>query len=258
MIKFFRKIRYNLMSENKTSKYFKYAIGEIILVVIGILIALQINNWNEKRKENRQEIAILKSLQNDIKSDLRDLDFSIEFKKTMVKEYSNCLAILTDKKEGTKEEFLKDFRTILQVGGVTLNATTFNNLQNNGELKLIKNKTLADSIVGYYNTDYKGWETSLRDYTRHNFAPYLLEFDYTPTIEMKFIDPQLQPFVENFTESLGDYKKEEQPLEVYKSNYMIINMLRFKIRNVLGLLAAYNRQYKYANLIHESIEKQIN
>ncbi|NNC44454.1 MAG: hypothetical protein HKN99_01055 [Winogradskyella sp.] len=55
MIKFFRKIRYNLMEQNKTGKYFKYAIGEIILVVIGILIALQINNWNEQRKEKQQE-----------------------------------------------------------------------------------------------------------------------------------------------------------------------------------------------------------
>ena len=51
MIKFFRKIRQNLIIENKTSKYFKYAIGEIILVVIGILIALQINNWNENRNK---------------------------------------------------------------------------------------------------------------------------------------------------------------------------------------------------------------
>ena len=50
MIKFFRNIRKNLVAENKTSKYFKYAIGEIVLVVIGILIALQINNWNESRK----------------------------------------------------------------------------------------------------------------------------------------------------------------------------------------------------------------
>ena len=50
MIKFFRKIRYNLMEQNKTGKYFKYAIGEIILVVIGILIALSINNWNEAKK----------------------------------------------------------------------------------------------------------------------------------------------------------------------------------------------------------------
>ena len=48
MIKFFRKIRQNLLMENKTGKYFKYAIGEIVLVVIGILIALQINTWNQK------------------------------------------------------------------------------------------------------------------------------------------------------------------------------------------------------------------
>jgi hypothetical protein len=53
MIKLFKKIRQNLLLENKTSKYFKYAIGEIVLVVIGILIALQINNWNENKKSLR-------------------------------------------------------------------------------------------------------------------------------------------------------------------------------------------------------------
>ena len=59
MIKFFRKIRYNLMEQNKTAKYLKYAIGEIVLVVIGILIALQINNWNENRKSDIFENEIL-------------------------------------------------------------------------------------------------------------------------------------------------------------------------------------------------------
>ena len=59
MIKFFRHIRQNLIMENKTSKYFKYAIGEIVLVVIGILIALQINNWNENRKNNLWEQQFL-------------------------------------------------------------------------------------------------------------------------------------------------------------------------------------------------------
>ena len=53
MIKFFRNIRQNLLIENKTGKYLKYAIGEIFLVVIGILIALQINNWNEDRKNQK-------------------------------------------------------------------------------------------------------------------------------------------------------------------------------------------------------------
>ena len=56
MIKFFRHIRKNLLMENKTSKYFKYAIGEIVLVVIGILIALQINNWNDRRLLGESEI----------------------------------------------------------------------------------------------------------------------------------------------------------------------------------------------------------
>ena len=66
MIKFFRKIRYNLMSENKTGKYLKYAIGEIVLVVIGILITLQINNWNEINKEIEHEKVYLKNLKEDL------------------------------------------------------------------------------------------------------------------------------------------------------------------------------------------------
>jgi len=59
MIKFFQKIRQNLLSEGKTGKYLKYALGEIILVVIGILIALQINNWNENRKNRNLERVVL-------------------------------------------------------------------------------------------------------------------------------------------------------------------------------------------------------
>lgn len=70
MIKFFRKIRQNLLSEGKTGKYLKYAIGEIILVVIGILLALQLNNLNESKKERIYEIKMLNevklALQNDI------------------------------------------------------------------------------------------------------------------------------------------------------------------------------------------------
>lgn len=56
MFKFFRHIRQQLVSEGKTAKYFKYTIGEIALVVIGILIALQINNWNEDRKANFNQL----------------------------------------------------------------------------------------------------------------------------------------------------------------------------------------------------------
>lgn len=70
MIKFFRHIRQTLIMENKTGKYLKYAIGEIVLVVIGILIALQINNWNELRKEAIYERKILIEIQNSLQKDL--------------------------------------------------------------------------------------------------------------------------------------------------------------------------------------------
>ena len=79
MIKFFRHIRKNLLSEGKTGKYFKYAIGEIVLVVIGILIALQINNWNQNRLKGEKEIQILKSFVTQFQNDVSQLDESLEF-----------------------------------------------------------------------------------------------------------------------------------------------------------------------------------
>ena len=60
--------------ENKTGKYFKYAIGEIVLVVIGILIALQINNWNESRKKKKQLDVIYTSIEQNLKTDLKTIN----------------------------------------------------------------------------------------------------------------------------------------------------------------------------------------
>ena len=78
MIKFFRKIRYDLMKKNKTGKYLKYAIGEILLVIIGILIAVSINNWNEERKLKKAEQSILKDLKQEMTINLKALEFVIE------------------------------------------------------------------------------------------------------------------------------------------------------------------------------------
>jgi len=73
MIKFFRNIRQNLIMENKTSKYLKYAIGEIVLVVIGILIALSINNWNENQQDKAKVDRLLKNIQKDIEMDVANI-----------------------------------------------------------------------------------------------------------------------------------------------------------------------------------------
>ena len=81
MIKFFRNIRQKLLAEGKTTNYLKYAIGEIVLVVIGILIALQINNWNEERKAKLSENATLKNFVQDLKSDSVSYSINLQLLK---------------------------------------------------------------------------------------------------------------------------------------------------------------------------------
>lgn len=94
MIKFFRRIRQNLLMENKTGKYFKYAIGEIFLVVIGILIALQINNWNEEVGKKEVEKEIIQEIISDLK------------------ESRNKLIELSKKDNGKLPEYLRSMKLV--------------------------------------------------------------------------------------------------------------------------------------------------
>ncbi|WP_400078273.1 DUF6090 family protein [Winogradskyella sp. R77965] len=91
MIKFFRKIRQKLLSEGKTEKYFKYAIGEIILVVIGILIALSINNWNQNITFKNELNQIIKDIQNDLNQDILILDEEIQNSERFINNVDNLL-----------------------------------------------------------------------------------------------------------------------------------------------------------------------
>ena len=92
MIKFFRNIRFDLMSTNKTGKYLKYAIGEILLVVIGILIALGINNWNENRKLRNQELLYLENLKSDLSLQIQMLDVYIEYENIIINQSNDIIA----------------------------------------------------------------------------------------------------------------------------------------------------------------------
>lgn len=102
-MKVFRKIRYDLMGKNKTGEYLKYAIGEIILVVVGILIAFQLNNWNEDRKQQSKIKSVYLVIKSDLKYDVEKFDEIIKnmsildtiFRKVIEKkmtneDYQNC------------------------------------------------------------------------------------------------------------------------------------------------------------------------
>jgi hypothetical protein len=98
MIKFFRKIRQRLLTENKFSKYLLYAIGEIGLVVIGILIALSINNWNEENKGNSLKSTYIKSLKSDLEIDMIFLNSEIEFLQNDLTKNKSLSARLSSSK----------------------------------------------------------------------------------------------------------------------------------------------------------------
>ncbi len=253
MIKFFRSFRQKLLNENKVSNYLLYAVGEIFLVVIGILIALQINNWNENRKNAIQERAILQSLQFDLRADVEQINIDLDLKKSMIEEYTFCLDLLSEKKDGTKKDLMENLKSILQVGGISLNETTFNNLQTTGEIRLIRNKSLADSIVSYYNLNYLGWATALRDYTRNITAPYFMGFDYLPQNKSKITRDDLI----TMPGEPEDFKRPPKTLEDYKNDYFIINTLRQKIYNIEGVMFNYQYMLTYARNLDTSIQNYL-
>jgi hypothetical protein len=152
MIKFFRKIRQNLLMENKTGKYFKYAIGEIILVVIGILIALQINNWNEQRKDKVKEQILLKQLQEDYQSNLLQLEEKMATREKMLISAVQLLNAFDEPIEMTRDSVIEDLATIR-------NDPTFDPIQSDitssENLRLIQNDNLK-RLLSNWSSDVVG------------------------------------------------------------------------------------------------------
>jgi len=151
MINFFRKIRYDLMDKNKTGKYFKYAIGEIILVVIGILIALSINNWNEKRKDRIIENDYLKRIHLELQKDTIYFKKRIQFTKNQVKAYYSFIHTMYDIQQ-TKEDYSK----LLLIGvkwnsdKPIINDIAFKEITNSGKFDIIRKNEIKESILNYY------------------------------------------------------------------------------------------------------------
>jgi hypothetical protein len=118
MIKFFRKIRQNLLMENKTGKYFKYAVGEIVLVVIGILIALQINNWNQNKNIQKENTQLIKNILDDFNVNKKRLDKSINLVETLIGHSDRLLKLISKSEITASTDSLKyytasSFRSVL-------------------------------------------------------------------------------------------------------------------------------------------------
>ncbi len=182
MIKFFRKIRQNLLSEGKTGSYLRYAIGEIVLVMIGILLALQVSNWNENRKDRISERKILDNIHEDFKKN------KVNFDSMKVINYRNLAALdsmvalfplnMDSLKINTFLEYDK------QIEGITYNAysSTVELVINSNSLQLIQDEELQQYLVSWKEVllDFQEEETGYYNMMNNQFWPYLIEvFDYT-------------------------------------------------------------------------------
>ena len=159
MIKFFRKIRQNLLLEGKTGKYVKYAIGEIFLVVIGILIALSINNWNQQRISHKQSISYLKSLVDDIKSDIIQYNVNIESYKTDISNNTR-LFINDDYKKLHVDSILKLVNIFYQPNKIT--KQSYEKIKNAGLAESLGTNIVNKAVNDYYNLEIKYYETLLQ------------------------------------------------------------------------------------------------
>lgn len=150
MIKFFGKIRHKLLTENKFNKYVLYAIGEIVLVVIGILIALSINNWNEEKRSGLEEMDYIQSYLIDLEKDRAVLEYNSEFGKiTIMGADSLCKELLKRPLKG-REKKLYHFLALQNTGiGIPHHDRTMTQLKYSGKFRIIKNKPVVDALIDY-------------------------------------------------------------------------------------------------------------
>ena len=159
MIKFFRNIRQRLLTENKFSKYLIYAIGEIVLVVIGILIALSLNNWNESSKQRIEEVRLLGKVSIDLVDDINQLNENIRiatFRQTLV---DSIFTILHKDPNSDPIKFLRNnFIAISTENHFDVNSGTFDESQSAGSMKFIQNDSLRQQIFNYYRNTKRNYD----------------------------------------------------------------------------------------------------
>ncbi|MEL4456496.1 DUF6090 family protein [Lutimonas vermicola] len=233
MIKFFRHIRQNLLAEGKTGQYFKYAIGEIILVVIGILIALQINNWNEQRKVDREIVKTLTEIRSNLISD------SLSIRETRIKKSEDINIQYTVIHELESRNIPYDsieyhLGRVMIARRIVLVDNGYQLMKKFG-LERLKNKELRNELINYYTNSTKKIDDDTADDDfefRTVFLPYVRNhfLDWNWSKRGVPADYEHLKSDQYFLTSLKvSIKNEESTLEVLKNGAM-------KIQEILPML----------------------
>ncbi|WP_370476964.1 DUF6090 family protein [Tamlana flava] len=155
MLKFFRRIRQNLIDEGKLKRYLIYAFGEIILVMIGILLALQVNNWNEERKDNLKEIESLKGLENDLDKNIESLQHAINVHKSRIEDIDSIIYHLQSPTPNPNDSLLIYFQQATFYELIKISSSTYESLKSNG-FEVLRDEDIKTKIIELFEMDYEG------------------------------------------------------------------------------------------------------
>jgi len=228
MIKFFRKIRNDLMNQNKTTKYFKYAIGEIVLVMIGILLALQVNNWNESSQVRKTELKLLNELKHDLLETKEDLLTDIEKSKTIL---AITDSLYQSAMEGNWDLVKISFDFIYETPRLFPKLSAYNSIQAFG-VNIISNDSLRTLITNFYELD-------------------LIRVNYIESLIIDINENEIKPFLDNHAIPINHCANCISLFELYdntgmanknfyhvnKAHSKIIHLLKEKFILVQGLFS---------------------
>lgn len=248
MIKFFRHIRQSLITENKFSRYLLYAIGEIILVMIGILLALQVNNWNNQRIEKNKEQALLKNLQVDFKNNISNLDVAYESFNVAYLASVRLLEIIKDNNEINPDEVDKLVDDIInKTMSYDLITGSINEIFNTGSIHLISDPALRKQISNwsYYFSDTEDDIVIYRDYLFSFFIPSL-------TNKVRMRNLSVPAFFED------DLELKTIPVSGFKPDYAeTIRTFEFEnevYNNTLNYMYVLNSYKVFKNYLSETLD----
>ena len=241
MIKFFRKIRQNLLSGGNIGQYFKYAIGEIVLVVVGILIALQINNWNENRKLKNEEFSLLLEVKSNMEATLNSFKNDSVFNHKTILQYEKIKHYIEEDLPYNREldtafGMLKSWRSPYPI------YTAYTTLKTKG-LDVISNASLRNKIVTMNEYEFTRLIT---DYDKSEWILY-------QEVVLPFISKHLRIYKENST-TLA----KPTDFEILKDNDELRNILELLINERKNGLRSYKKVMLDTKDLIESIENELN
>lgn len=242
MIKFFRHIRQSLIMENKTSKYFKYAVGEIVLVVIGILIALQINNWNQSRLDRIEEKNILATLHDEFLDNKKMLDSTTAMYSSSMNANMILMSLIGKSPEELQNYNLDSlFSASLPGSQIVFSNNTIRNIVQTGKLDIIKNPEIVKLINQWDGTTVmmKEREQTLKTWIDNKLIPILNDY-----VLFKEIDYYSNMPWGGKSELNSDYNT---LFHLLKYENIQDNLLWYHNKNLIGLETANNVILKIIN-----------